>query len=76
MRWAVLVAVSVSVVVPGPDVRAGDIVGTVRWTGPVPEPLLGLAVLGLAAVFVAATLRERRNAHDRPAPDGAERHCH
>jgi cytochrome c biogenesis protein CcdA len=30
------------------------------WTAPVPEPLLGLAVLALAAVFVVATLRERR----------------
>jgi len=33
------------------------------WAGPVPEPVLGLAVLALAAVFVVATLRDRR----RPA---------
>jgi cytochrome c biogenesis protein CcdA len=32
------------------------------WTGPVPEPVLGLAVLALAAVFVIATLRDRRDA--------------
>lgn len=32
------------------------------WTAPVPEPVLGLAVLGLAAVFVAATLRDRHRA--------------
>ena len=29
------------------------------WTDPVAEPLLGLAVLALAAVFVIATLRDR-----------------
>ena len=29
------------------------------WTDPVPEPVLGLAVLALAAVFVIATLRDR-----------------
>jgi cytochrome c-type biogenesis protein len=29
------------------------------WTEPVPEPVLGLAVLALAAVFVATTLRDR-----------------
>jgi cytochrome c biogenesis protein CcdA len=34
------------------------------WTNPVPEPVLGLAVLALAAVFVVATLRDRR----RPVP--------
>lgn len=35
------------------------------WTAPVPEPILGLAILGVAAVFVVATLRDRH----RPAPD-------
>ncbi|WP_300641916.1 hypothetical protein [Nocardioides sp.] len=30
------------------------------WTDPVPEPVLGLAVLALAAVFVIATLRDRQ----------------
>lgn len=34
------------------------------WTEPIPEPILGLAVLTLAAVFVAATLRDRH----RPVP--------
>lgn len=29
------------------------------WTAPVPEPVLGLLVLALAAVFVIATLRDR-----------------
>ncbi len=33
------------------------------WTDPVPEPLLGLAVLALAAVFVMATLRDRHGTH-------------
>ncbi len=32
-----------------------------KWTDPVPEPVLGLAVLGLAAVFVVATLRDRHH---------------
>jgi cytochrome c-type biogenesis protein len=36
-----------------------------RWTAPVPEAILGLAVLGLASVFVVATLR------DRPKPGTA-----
>jgi cytochrome c-type biogenesis protein len=35
------------------------------WTDPVPEPVLGLAVLALAAVFVITTLR------DRHRPDGS-----
>ncbi|HWJ80624.1 MAG TPA: cytochrome c biogenesis CcdA family protein [Nocardioides sp.] len=38
------------------------------WTEPVPEPLLGLAVLALAAVFVLATLRDRH----APTPDGVD----
>ena len=45
------------------------------WTSSVPEPLLGMAVLALAAVFVVATLRNRkprppdppRCGHDTPA---------
>ena len=36
------------------------------WARPVPEPVLGLAVLALAAVFVIATLRDR----NRPEPAG------
>lgn len=31
-----------------------------RWSDPVPEPVLGLGVLGVAAVFVVAALRGRR----------------
>ena len=42
-----------------------------RWTAPVPEPILGLAVLGIAAIFVTATLRDRhRSAPSDPATDG------
>ena len=37
------------------------------WTEPVPEPVLGLAVLALAGVFIYATLRDRH----RPAPTSA-----
>lgn len=36
------------------------------WTRPVPEAVLGLVLLALVAVFVVATLRDRRPA---PAPD-------
>ncbi len=37
------------------------------WTRPVPEPVLGLALLALAAVFIVATLRERDRGHSEPA---------
>ena len=39
------------------------------WVAPVPEPILGLGLLGLAAVFVVATLRDR----GRPEPEPG---CH
>lgn len=42
------------------------------WTSPVPEPVLGLAVLALAGVFVFATLRDRH----RPTPDQGAPTCH
>jgi hypothetical protein len=42
------------------------------WTAPVPEPLLGLAVLGLAGVFIHAALHDRH----RPVPDAAVPACH
>jgi cytochrome c-type biogenesis protein len=42
-----------------------EVFGRVQtWLSPVPEPVLGLALLAVAAVFVVATLRDRR----RPAP--------
>jgi cytochrome c biogenesis protein CcdA len=44
------------------------------WTEPVPEPVLGLAVLALATVFVVATLRDRRRG-PAPAAD-ASGGCH
>jgi cytochrome c-type biogenesis protein len=44
------------------------------WTDPVPEPLLGLAVLALAAIFVIATLRDRHG-HDTTDHDGTDA-CH
>jgi cytochrome c-type biogenesis protein len=44
---------------------AGIFMRIQRWTQPVPEPVLGLALLALAAVFVWATLVGRRR---RPAP--------
>jgi len=39
------------------------------WTRPVPEPVLGLALLALAAVFAAATLHARRHPATRTAQD-------
>jgi cytochrome c-type biogenesis protein len=44
---------------------AGIFLRIQRWTQPVPEPALGLALLALAAVFVWATLVGRSR---RPAP--------
>ncbi|HSE07832.1 MAG TPA: cytochrome c biogenesis CcdA family protein [Nocardioidaceae bacterium] len=44
------------------------------WTDPVPEPILGLAVLALAAVFVVATLRDRPGEHH--PQDIADAGCH
>ncbi len=35
------------------------------WTRPVPEPVLGLVVLAIAAVFVVATLTDRRRGPSR-----------
>jgi cytochrome c biogenesis protein CcdA len=46
-----------------------------HWVDPVPEPVLGLAVLALAAIFVVATLRDRH----RPASssgDDLDAPCH
>ncbi len=45
------------------------------WIDPIPEPLLGLAVLGLAAVFVLATLRDR-GATPGDKPDELDGSCH
>jgi cytochrome c biogenesis protein CcdA len=63
---------------PGFQVAAGRGLASIfdrleAWVSPVPEPLLGLGVLALAAVFVAATLRDRR--HDTSAQEAAPA-CH
>ena len=55
---------------PGFQVAIGEFLTTVfariqSWTQPVPEAILGLAVLAVAAVFVIATLHGRR--HTPPA---------
>jgi cytochrome c-type biogenesis protein len=47
-----------------------------QWVAPVPEPLLGLAVLALAAVFVGATLRDRRRPSDTPTQPDHDRSEH
>lgn len=47
------------------------------WSDPVPEPVLGLAVLALAAVFVLATLRDRpRGTPVDDTDDEATGSCH
>jgi len=55
---------------PGFQVAIGEFLTTVfgrieAWTQPVPEAILGMAVLAVAAVFVIATLHGRR--HTPPA---------
>jgi len=70
---------------PGFQVAIGEFLTTVfarieTWTQPVPEALLGLAVLAVAAVLVIATLRGRRHtppaepssAADRSIEDGSQ----
>ena len=59
---------------PGFQVAIGEFLTTVfgrieAWTQPVPEAILGLAVLTVAAVFVIATLHGRR--HTPPADPSA-----
>jgi hypothetical protein len=44
-----------------------------RWLDPVPEPILGLLVIGIGAVFGWATLTDRR--HEDPAPP-VPHQCH
>lgn len=43
-----------------------------QWTAPIPDPVLGAALIGLVAIFVLATLRDR--GHDTPLdpPDGGD----
>ena len=43
------------------------------WVSPIPEPILGLALLALAAVFVVATLTDRRRRPGRLDPAGPGR---
>ena len=55
---------------PGFQVAMGDALASLfsrigAWVAPVPEPLLGLGVLAIAAIFVVATLRDR----SRSTPD-------
>jgi hypothetical protein len=63
---------------PGLQAAAGrGLAGLFRhieaWTRPVPEPVLGLALLALAAVFITATLRERDHGHaDAGKPETAD----
>ena len=58
---------------------------TLAWLAPVPEPVLGIGLLALAAVFVSATLRDRRRpatgtdasvAESSVGPAAQEQSCH
>ncbi len=50
-----------------------DIFATVQtWLAPVPEPVLGIALLAVAGVFVWATLTERRRAKAPTAPTASD----
>ena len=46
------------------------------WTDPVPEPVLGLVVLALAAVFVVATLRDRSSSPGEDVTRDQDRAAH
>jgi cytochrome c-type biogenesis protein len=59
---------------PGFQVAIGRLLGRIfrrieTWTAPVPEPVLGAALLALAALFVLATLRDRRSPRNAADPD-------
>jgi len=43
-----------------------------RWLAPIPEPVLGLLVIGVAAVFVWAMLADRRPGEPPPASSAAD----
>lgn len=66
--------------VAGPLTPFGDRLAQIfatllRWTDPVPEPVLGLVLLASGAVFVWASLRDRRPrgpADDRESPHPSE----
>jgi cytochrome c-type biogenesis protein len=46
------------------------------WTAPVPEPVLGLALIALAAVFVVATLIDRHRPGPSAEPSSDAPACH
>ena len=76
--WVITLAGSATMTGSGTWVQlaAGDWItqaaqAVLGWLAPVPEPVLGLALLGLAGVFVWTTLRDRR----RDARQGAEEHA-
>lgn len=47
-----------------------------HWVDPVPEPVLGLAVLALGALFVLATLRDRHRPDTSGTGEGLDATCH
>jgi len=66
---------------PGMQVAVGDWLAGVFHriediTAPIPEPILGAALLGLVAVFVVATLRRRTETPSDVAPSDPHAGCH
>ena len=69
---------------PGAQLTVGRTLGdafdrVLRWVDPVPEPLLGLSLVALAAVFVVSALRDRHTPerttchdHDHDTPSDLE----
>lgn len=45
-----------------------------RWLDPVPEPILGLGLLAIAALFFAAAVRGRSTRHPSPRPEVHDEH--
>ncbi len=86
--WVITLAGSTTMTGSGTwfQLAAGDWVtqaaqGILTVVAPLPEPVLGLALLALAGVFVWGTLRDRRRGVPAPAPDAAtsaapQRSCH
>lgn len=62
---------------PGPQVAVGRLLARVfgrieSWLAPVPEPVLGVALVALAAVFVIATLAGRPGHSSAEEPAGGQ----
>ena len=75
--WVITLAGSATMTGSGTwfQLAAGDWItqaaqAVLTWLGPVPEPVLGVALLAVAGAFVWATLRDRSQTDARVTPDG------